>query len=111
LVITQTGNYSVYIDGPCPSEVASGMYTYVGIEDIQSEQIRVYPNPSSDLIYLQHAPLISSIEILDMTGRICMATTANSNLMEIPIDALASGTYIIRVVNLNSIWSEHFIKE
>ncbi|MEN9638402.1 MAG: hypothetical protein RLZZ262_270, partial [Bacteroidota bacterium] len=111
LEITQSGNYSVYIDGPCPSEVASGMYTYVGIEDIQSEQIRVYPNPADEVIYLQNAPLMSSIDILDLTGRVCFTATANSNLVEIPIDALASGTYIIRVVNLNSIWSEHFIKE
>jgi hypothetical protein len=54
---------------------------------------------------------MSSIEILDMTGRICVTTTANSNLVEIPIDKLPRGTHTIRVVNQNGLWSEHFIKE
>jgi hypothetical protein len=111
LEITQTGNYSVYIDGICPSEVASGTYAYVGVEDINTIEISMYPNPANEVIYLQHAPLMSSIEILDMTGRICFTTTANSNLLEIPIEALASGTYMIRVASQNHIWSESFIKE
>jgi hypothetical protein len=111
LEITQTGNYSIYIDGICPSEVASGTYAYVGVEDINTIEIRMYPNPANEVIYLQNASLRSSIDILDMTGRICMATTANSNLVEIPIDALASGTYMIRVASQNHVWSESFIKE
>jgi hypothetical protein len=111
LEITQTGNYSVYIDGICPSEVASGTYAYVGVEDINTIEISMYPNPANEVIYLQNASLMSSIEVLDLTGRICLTSTATTRLIELPIDDLSSGTYTIRVVSQNGIWSEHFIKE
>jgi hypothetical protein len=111
LVITQTGNYSVYIDGPCPSEVASGMYTYVGIEDIQSEQIRVYPNPASDVIYLQNATPKCTIEIIDMTGRICLTSIITTSAAAIPIHDMASGSYVVRITSEKGMWSKRFIKD
>lgn len=111
LEITQSGEYSVYIDGPCPSGVASGDFTYLSDEKLTQDEWMVYPNPAHNMVYVQNAPLQSIIEIIDITGRICFTSIATNGLIEISIVPLASGPYTIRVMGEDGQKHARFIKE
>jgi len=111
LEIMQTGNYSVFIDGACPSEAASGNYTYIGIEDLNQEGITLFPNPAENFITLQHVHFPSEVSIIDMTGRTCLSILNNNPNQTFDLDNLSSGTYRMQVKNSQGVWSQLFIKE
>ncbi len=111
LEITQSGDYSVYIDGPCPSGVAEGNFTYLGNETITQDELMVYPNPAHDVVYVQNAPFQSTIDVIDITGRICFTSIAMNGLIEISTIPLASGPYTIRVMGKHGQQHTRFIKE
>lgn len=70
----------------------------VGIDNIpfSREEIKIYPNPTRDLIQFQHSGKILSYRIADYTGKLLMA----GNYLEngINVEALANGAYIVQVL-------------
>jgi hypothetical protein len=108
--ITQTGNYSVSIDGDCPSETAIGNYTHIGMDNLHQVEILMYPNPANDVIYLQNIPQQALIQILDLTGRVCMEARSQSAQEWISIDELSAGTYVMQVVYSNGLKRQSFVK-
>lgn len=62
--------------------------------------IHIYPNPASDLIYIQMDDnnMYNSIEIIDMQGKVAQkSNSAFTGLQKIDVHALASGLYRIHL--------------
>ena len=81
------------------------------IAEINTDQnISVYPNPSSNTIYIT-VPEKSSIEILNIEGQIIKRTIACVNHVSIDIADLARGMYFIKINSKQSTSVKKFIKE
>lgn len=72
----------------------------------KTEIIGAYPNPSKDVVYIQVSSPNSgmlNIEVLDMQGKQIHYSSLNSvkgtNVISVPVDKLANGTYLCRVKN------------
>lgn len=66
-----------------------------GIEDILDEELRVYPNPVSDLLHLDNLKEVKRISIYSLTGRsILYKETPNSNEV-LNLNHLNQGVYIL----------------
>ncbi len=83
-----------------PGHLALDVRMSTGITEAVGEEMRVYPNPAQDEIFIAHTNANSTtrIIIVDATGRVVMdvensATTAQ----RIDVNALASGIYTVRV--------------
>jgi uncharacterized protein YfaS (alpha-2-macroglobulin family) len=63
----------------------------VPVVDVQAEQLTVYPNPTSGIIYFENQ--LSDVEVYDIAGR-CVYS---QNIAEQSIDlsALNVGTYVL----------------
>jgi hypothetical protein len=60
-------------------------------------QIQVYPNPAAHTVYIKPVGsyALKSISLLDMTGR--NIWNATGDIKEIPVSAIARGTYFLHV--------------
>ncbi|WP_177187119.1 T9SS-dependent choice-of-anchor J family protein [Kaistella jeonii] len=79
----------------------------LAVSDSQKNQIKIYPNPSSDFIKIDNVKDIKTVRIFDMTGKLVKQTSAK----EIDVQAFAKGQYIVNVYTENEIISRKFIKK
>ncbi len=70
----------------------------VGLIDLQIDEVVVYPNPSTDVLYVESSRVIQHIEISNITGQ--QVYSADSNALEenIDISRLANGTYTVSIL-------------
>jgi CshA-type fibril repeat protein len=88
-------------------------YAYSRIQSVKFDgagtpAISIYPNPSSDKVFLQDADLaqVKQASILDMTGR-AVFSSSKVDSSGINVSKLIPGTYILHVTNLNGSSSSH----
>ncbi|ALM47704.1 hypothetical protein AMR72_01585 [Flavobacterium psychrophilum] len=64
----------------------------VGLDDFSKRSISLYPNPTSDMIYLQSQETINDIEIINSLGQ----SVAKGRGKEINLSTLSNGIYVLR---------------
>lgn len=79
----------------------------LAVSDSKKNQIKIYPNPSSDFVKIENVENIKTIRIFDMTGKLVKQTSSK----EIDVQNFAKGEYIINVYSGNEIISRKFIKK
>ena len=85
----------------------------LGINDLESTSIAIYPIPSRELLTIETALLLSSvsIKILDRSGRIIQQEIVKDfHSIQMDISTLEAGTYMITILSDNAIYNERFIK-
>jgi len=103
--VKQNGEYTVIVsDRKTGCTDTSAVYTvtnYTGIENIAAlvRQIKIYPNPASDLIYI-NAPVRVNACITDIEGKLIKK---EQYARAINVKDLAGGIYLIRVTNQSGI--------
>ena len=73
-------------------------YTTVGLNDVASKNVSVFPNPASNRLTIQ-SPSMSQkqVEIVDAFGKIALATSTNANNITLDTSALSNGVYTLRM--------------
>ncbi len=67
---------------------------FMGMEPTTEPQIRVYPNPVVDMLYLENV-VDSEVRVFDMLGRLVMFETKNNPLN---LNQLSKGMYLVEVL-------------
>ena len=65
------------------------------INDFESDEVVLYPNPAKDIIYVKNISVNTLIEIYDINGRLIRETNTTSN--SISISDLSRGFYFVNV--------------
>jgi len=97
-------------NGVCPADTAKVVVTvqggcdYLGVDDVAFEAFSMYPNPSSDVVFITNtgSTEVFNYEVLDMNGRVIMkANNAinGSSTTELNLSKVEIGVYLIRVFN------------
>lgn len=68
-----------------------------GIEDIQKDNVNLYPNPTSDYVIIEADVNIKQIDLFDFSGKLAKRV---ENTGFIDMSSLASGHYIV-LISLN----------
>jgi cyanophycinase-like exopeptidase len=72
----------------------------------------IYPNPSNDYLKVDASNLISSYAIYNLLGEIVSKGNVNSSVLELDLDFLICGTYILELKDLNSnLTRKKFVKK
>ena len=66
-----------------------------GIEDILEEELRIYPNPVIDLLYLDNLKQVKRINIYSLTGKMILSKNTPDNNEVLNIRHLNQGIYIL----------------
>ncbi len=88
-------------------------FMLVNTEEIKLlEEIRIYPNPSLNLLNIENNNLqIQLISVYDFTGREILQEICNSNLCRLNIESLIPGIYIVEIETTKGNHLEKFIKK
>jgi len=86
----------------------NGSFTALNIEDYNSINLKIYPNPTQEILYINGIE-IKKITVFDMHGKTLLKQKKSSN--QILIKALTTGTYFLKIVSkYNTIITKKFIK-
>lgn len=98
--VTENGAYSVLVTDEAGCSGLSDPYKVTNIRDTRLEdlmegqgQIKVYPNPSSDIVYIQ-APVLLNLTVRDVVGRV-IATYPQARTVS--LGNYSPGIYILHV--------------
>ena len=95
--------------GNCSSLIASNNDEATPIANVN--EIRIYPNPANQTIFLSSNVNIKEVTLLDLTGKIVLNKVANSNLEQLDVSSFKNGLYLLKVSDENQrFYVEQFIK-
>ena len=82
----------------------------VGISDVKTSEINIFPNPAKDFIIVK-ANQISKIQIMDISGKVLYSRKTELNRVKVDVSSLEAGIYIVLVKNQDSTYTQKIIKQ
>ena len=97
----------------CVSDTVSYNVTYintVGITANARDLINIYPNPSNGQFLISNSELMKEIIITDLQGKnVYVNRNLNSNYLNIELDNLERGMYLVNIISENGIITKSVI--
>jgi len=83
----------------------------VGINNITTDQLRIYPNPTADLLNIESAQLRQySIEITSLNGQLMYNSEMVGTSHQIDLSSFQKGIYFITIRSMDFVTTEKIIK-
>jgi hypothetical protein len=95
---TANGSYQVVVfsAGNCSDTSDCVVIDYIGINEIASNVVSIYPNPTSDNVTISMKEASALVEILDGNGKLIRSTVIE-NGKEVDLSGLGMGVYVFRI--------------
>ncbi|MDX1462787.1 MAG: T9SS type A sorting domain-containing protein, partial [Marinirhabdus sp.] len=71
----------------------------MGVDENNLLNAVVYPNPATDLVFVQSEVEISEIQLISITGQLVKSIQPNGTQAEINIEALSTGVYVVQLTS------------
>lgn len=78
-----------------------------GLNDVQTQEIMVYPNPANEYIYIELNSKINKVEVYDLNG--CLVLVGEG--AEINIQSLNNGMYILKAITEDGVYNAKFVRK
>jgi hypothetical protein len=85
------------------------VFSFASVGELEKTKLSIFPNPANDLINLNFEGDITSIEVIDISGKRVLNFKVKSR-NSLDISKLDNGTYVLYVRSNNSIYTSKFIK-
>lgn len=69
----------------------------LGIDDFEKNNIKIYPNPTRDIVNIESTKQIKNVEVVNMIGQVLYVKEFNSIQDFIDLSNLPTATYILRI--------------
>lgn len=101
------GNRNPFIDNPYLATiiwggpVAEDRWGMVGVEDFITDNISVYPNPTSELVWVSDNTSfpVDNYSVYDISGRMVLHNTFNTSEKKIDVSTLQTGIYLLELIS------------
>lgn len=114
---TATGIYECIITFPGCTDTTITQYSLTavdcsGIEENSSVSVSLYPNPAHSQLNLtaSNDMILERIEIIDLSGRKILSNQPNSSSINLNVETLKAGAYLITIVTENGTITKRFVK-
>jgi len=92
-------NYTGTVDIDADKTVIVDLLS-TGIEDVDADLPRIYPNPATDNITVVSVQPMMRVQVIGINGSLALQINANGlNSIIIPVSQITRGSYIVRVVS------------
>jgi hypothetical protein len=100
---TTTGYYeyyatAVYYFGESEPSEAGYVQVVTGIDNNSVFDMKVYPNPASDVVYVETDLNIKSLEILNNAGQVILTQKVDANNSNFDVSTFERGIYFIKMI-------------
>ena len=82
----------------------------VGVEDLSSQGITMFPNPAQDQLHLSYSTPIQQVDIFNAEGELLHREVPASEDVSLQIGHLPAGIYIVRILAEEQIITQKFVK-
>src|SRR5690554_3251148 len=79
----------------------------IGLDDYSQKKIKVYPNPTSDVVRIEGVENVNRIRVFDLQGKMVKEVNAS----EVNMEQLVSGSYIVNFYTDSTVFSRQVVKE
>ena len=109
---TQNGSYQVEVtQNGCVDTSACFSITNVGIQESEWIGVFIYPNPTSDVLYIDKGSNVDlEITMTNNTGVTVYHSTTQNQIITIPMSNMASSVYVVTLQNELGIKVERVVK-
>src|SRR5690606_34669049 len=109
IVENNTTYYVTQTLGGCTSAALAVTVSTLGVADFQKMKIKLYPNPTNGLLYIETSQEIQSYEVYNLIGQRLLSGSSTDS---IDMREVSKGTYIIRLTTpTGEVFTEKVIKE
>jgi hypothetical protein len=82
--------------------------TIVGMEELEGQQVSVYPNPASEYVMVLSSGK-GLIEIFDMTGKLQLSKNITETNQYVNISGLSKGVYYLKTSNAENSFTKKLV--
>lgn len=106
----QSGFYTVQIsDDGCSANSEVLNFTYIGVEEWASVSLRLWPNPTRDVVSFSHTASVATIEVVNVCGQTVARYAPNAASGAVDIEHLSAGTYVLKATTVQGVTEVGFI--
>lgn len=84
-------------ESPTRLAVTMSLGGCLGIDDFEKNNIKIYPNPTRDIVNIESTKQIKNVEVVNMIGQVLYVKEFNSIQDFIDLSNLPTATYILRI--------------
>ena len=108
---THTITYTYTSDDGCENYVEEDIFVDVcaGIDEYKNNVIKVYPNPSTDIVNISSRSNITSVSIYNYTGQLMVTSKLDDNAFQFNAENYTAGVYTIMIETEDGITSKRLI--
>lgn len=106
------------------NKVTTGSKCVVGVHDPEqvAQVLRVFPNPVEHTLHLEATQLddpmlwprgFKLVQVMDLQGRLLRSFSWDDNRsprLEIPVDAMVGGLYVLKITHQGDVWTTKWLK-
>jgi hypothetical protein len=92
-------------------ETIFGINTNLGVDEMTTNNLQVYPNPATNILYIKQDNIIDEVTLLGLDGRVIRKEISHTNELKLNVNQLPKGTFIVRVKSGSQVETRHFIKK
>jgi len=83
----------------------------VGVDELTEGKVKIYPNPTNDILYIEGAVDHCRCEIYTATGQLVYKNDNCQNKLKVDVSGIQPGAYIIKLMSADNIINKVFIKK
>ena len=91
--------------------LAIQLFPLPGFPVLPANAISMDPNPSSSFVQLSSDLVIDRIDLLMLDGKMIRSQVVNAKAINLKVDDLMEGMYIVRAMTKDGIWTSKLVKE
>jgi hypothetical protein len=98
------GNLVLEGDGKFTNEVYHNISTksgYASVDEMANETLRLYPNPVKETLTIE-GQNIQQVNVYNTMGQLVKSVNCNDNIVNINVNDLQNGMYIVNVIDANA---------
>lgn len=83
----------------------------LGVSDVKRSDVKVYPNPVVDIVNIEAADKVKSVQVYDLTGKVVASHTLNAVKNQINLSKLTPGVYVVNIETEKGTQSVKIVKK
>ncbi len=96
---------------PITTNEATTTFATLGVNQIENKSVAVFPNPVNDILTITSKGNLTSIQLLDVQGRLLATYLESEEKASINLSDKASGVYFVKIFTENGVKLEKIVKK